>query len=125
MPNITRLADQAHKATLALMAIYLGVLTVYVLNLQWSGLIEHFAWLRWALNCLPILLFLPAIVKRNARSAIWFCFILLVYFMNAVVDCFAQQLRWIAIIEVITVTLLFSCAMMFARWQLQINNNKH
>ncbi len=124
MQSTSSLANLAQKATLSLMAVYLVVLTIYIFNLQWSGLLEHFAWLRWTLNCLPIVLFVPAIIKRNARSAIWLCFILLVYFMNAVVDCFADQTRWIALIEVLVVTLLFCAAMMFARWQLQLNNSK-
>jgi len=124
MPNLQRRADLAHTITFVLMAIYLGALSLYYLNLSWIGLIDHFPWLRWGISVIAIVAFIPSLLKRNGRAAIWFCFILLIYFMKAVEACFTENMLWIGLFEAISVSLLFVAAMMFARWQFQLNNQK-
>lgn len=83
----------------------------------------------WAVQVVPLLLFLPIILKKDLRGHIWLCFFLTVYFMHAVVIAMSNHSNnLLAFIETLLVALLFTGAMMFARWQsklrkLQQTNN--
>lgn len=76
---------------------------------------------RVLVSCLPLLGFLPGLIKAQFRAGSWLCFVLLMYFVG-----FTTQL-WIpgntlgeSIALVFTVT-LFVSAMMYARWQQRAN----
>ncbi|MBR9867287.1 MAG: DUF2069 domain-containing protein [Oceanospirillales bacterium] len=76
----------------------------------------------WAFQTVPLLLFYPAILKKHLRGHIWLCFFITVYFMHSVtIAMSAHSSAVLALAETLLVTTLFIAAMMFARWQSQLN----
>jgi len=76
----------------------------------------------WAFQSVPLLLFYPAILKEQLRGHIWLCFLITVYFMHSVtIAMSAHSSAVLALAETLLVTTLFIAAMMFARWQSQLN----
>lgn len=70
----------------------------------------------WVLLCLPLLAFLPVLLKGNVRACAWFCFVLLFYFLAAVPVAFACT-GLVTVLEVVTVSVLFVATMLYIRWQ--------
>lgn len=70
----------------------------------------------WLLQSIPLLIFVPGIIKRHFRTYSWMCFVILIYFIH-----YADKLstdpgsiiNWLAI--TLTVV-LFNGAMMTSRW---------
>jgi len=96
--------------------------------LSWSALLlqqaldawEHQApGFIWALKLLPLLMFLPGMLRDNLRSYIWLCFICLGYFMVLVQRVFAQPDSLLVISGLVAVVVLFIAAMMYVRWRAQ------
>ena len=74
-------------------------------------------WIIWVGKLLPLLLFLPGMLKDNLRSYIWLCFVCLLYFIALVERLFAQPGNWVLITGMVAVVVLFSSAMMYVRWR--------
>lgn len=70
-----------------------------------------------AIQSLPLLAFVPGIISGSARSMIWLCFVLLLYFIVAVPHLFIAATLMFGIIEVTLISVLFIAAMLFARWR--------
>lgn len=94
--------------------------------LSWTGLLLQqvadavlypVPWIIWVGKLLPLLLFLPGMLKDNLRSYIWLCFVCLLYFIALVERLFAQPGSWLSITGMVAVVLLFSSAMMYVRWR--------
>ncbi|MBN0986613.1 DUF2069 domain-containing protein [Amphritea pacifica] len=76
----------------------------------------------WAFQTVPLLLFYPVILKKHLRGHIWLCFFITVYFMHSVTLAMsAHSSATLALAETLLVASLFIAAMMFARWQSQLN----
>jgi uncharacterized membrane protein len=94
--------------------------------LSWSALLlqqaadawSHQApWFIWVLKLLPLLLFLPGMLKDNLRSFIWLCFVCLGYFLILVQRIFAQPDNVLVIVGLVAVVVLFIAAMLYVRWR--------
>ena len=94
--------------------------------LSWSALLLQQAvdawahqapWFIWVLKLLPLLLFLPGMLKDNLRSFIWLCFVCLGYFLILVQRVFAQPDSLLVIGGLFAVVVLFIAAMMYVRWR--------
>jgi uncharacterized membrane protein len=66
---------------------------------------------------LPLLIFLPGMLKENLRSYIWLCFVSLLYFIALVERLVAQPGSVLAAVGMFGVVTLFIAAMMFVRWR--------
>ena len=66
---------------------------------------------------LPLLIFLPGMLKENLRSYIWLCFVSLLYFIALVERLVAQPDSALAIAGMCGVVTMFIAAMMFVRWR--------
>ena len=64
-------------------------------------------WPVWLLRVVPLLLFMPSVLRGSLRAVIWLCFVLLFYFISAVELLFAQPDDGIAIIGVSAVVGVF------------------
>jgi uncharacterized membrane protein len=71
----------------------------------------------WALKLLPLLMFLPGMLRDNLRSYIWLCFICLGYFLVLVQRVFAQPDSLLVISGLVAVVVLFNAAMLYVRWR--------
>jgi uncharacterized membrane protein len=76
-------------------------------------------WIIWLAVVLPLLIFLPGMLKDQLRSYIWLCFVLLLYFMRLVVALFESPASPTAITGMTAVVILFISAMMYVRWRAQ------
>ena len=80
---------------------------------------HHAPWFIWMLKLLPLLMFLPGMLKDNLRSYIWLCFVCLGYFIILVQRMFAQPDSLLVIIGMVAVVVLFNAGMMYVRWRAQ------
>ncbi len=70
----------------------------------------------WVLNLLPLLIFLPALLKNSLRGLAWMSFVLMGYFLLAVLGAFVCPSPWISV-ELAMIVSLFCATVMFIRWQ--------
>lgn len=76
-------------------------------------------WIIWLFKVVPLLLFVPGMLRDNLRSYIWLCFISLGYFMALVERLFAQPGSILAMVGMVAVVVLFIAAMLYVRWRAQ------
>ena len=74
-------------------------------------------WIIWLAKLLPLLMFLPGMLKDNLRSYIWVCFVSLLYFISLVERIFAQPDSALAVVGLLAVSVLFVAAMLYVRWR--------
>lgn len=71
----------------------------------------------WAGKVLPLLIFLPGMLKDNLRSYIWLCFVSLLYFIALVERLVARPENTLPAVGLVAVVTLFIAAMLFVRWR--------
>ena len=105
-----RVSDKAHLMTWAIWTVLLLVQVADV----WSRQAPSIFWLG---AIVPLLLFLPGMLRNNLSSYLWLCFVCLIYFLVLVERLFAQPDNPLAITGMIAVVILFNAAMLFVRWR--------
>jgi uncharacterized membrane protein len=70
----------------------------------------------WLLHALPLLAFLPAMLKGWVRALAWLCFVLLFFFLKSVDVAFMCS-SVVTVLEVFAVSILFIATMLYIRWQ--------
>ena len=81
--------------------------------------VQQAPWVVWLAFLLPLVIFVPGMLRDNLRSFIWLCFVSLLYFMRLVVAVFAHPDDGLAIMGLVAVVVLFCTAMMYVRWRAQ------
>ena len=71
----------------------------------------------WALVALPLLVFLPGMVRGQWKTYQWLCFVVLLYFMQLSTRLFAPQATFLHWTEIALVGILFTSSMLYARWR--------
>jgi len=74
-------------------------------------------WIIWLVKLLPLLIFLPGMLKDRLRTYIWLCFVSLGYFVALVERLFALPGNIPAAIGTVAVVTLFIAGMMYVRWR--------
>ncbi|GAB5498856.1 MAG: DUF2069 domain-containing protein [Pseudohongiellaceae bacterium] len=69
----------------------------------------------WLLQTLPLLIFLPGLLRTRPRSFAWLSFVILLYFMHAVLLAFEPERRWLGVLEALLCTSLFTLLVIFIR----------
>ena len=69
------------------------------------------------IQTVPLLLVLPGLLKRQARSGIWLCFMILFHFLAAVGNAGTAVYPFFYIGMAVLVLALFSVSLLFVRWQ--------
>ncbi len=103
-------SEKAHVLTWLSWALLLSVQAV-------DAWLHHLPWILWLGKLLPLLIFLPGMLKDNLRSYIWLCFISLGYFILGVERLFAQPGSLLAMLGMFAIVILFIAAMLFVRWR--------
>ncbi|MEM0954306.1 MAG: DUF2069 domain-containing protein [Pseudomonadota bacterium] len=73
----------------------------------------------WILRLVPLLIFLPGLLRDHTRSFVWLCFVSLLVFVTLVERLFADvrdPVAWTAMLAVVT---YFNAGMMYVRWRSQ------
>lgn len=73
----------------------------------------------WLMQCIPLLLTLPGLVRGNGRALQWLCFLVLFYFTQAILQLFSAvpALRWIGGLTALLCVVLFTAAIVSLRWK--------
>lgn len=115
----------ARKAALSRAITRISYIALLLLFTLWYLLIAPAAtanpWVIWLVHLLPLLGFAPVIISGNPRGHAWLCFVLLFYFLGAVLATLMPPTRWLGLAESLLLCVLFTSAMMYARWQSQLN----
>lgn len=74
-------------------------------------------WPVWLFSVAPLLLFLIGVARDSLHWLIWYCLLLLFYFISAVEDAFAQPHNLIVTSGVAIVVLLFSTCTAYIRFR--------
>jgi len=94
--------------------------------LQWVALIlqQSIAELRFnapvqllVVQALPLVVFMPGVARDNLRSVIWLTFVLLGYFVWAILAAFARPEDWAAQAGVALIVGLFTTAALYIRFR--------
>lgn len=111
------------KAQLASFSTYgLLILTLSIL-LIWNISRENGAtWFILALQCLPLMVLIPGLLKSNHRTFSWLCFIILLYFILAVMNAMQSLANWLDYVFLVSTVGIFLSAMMSSRWIRASNN---
>lgn len=106
-----------------------GVLADWAGRLTWAGywllLLQQIAdawilqapWIIWVFKLLPLLIFLPGMMRGRLRTYLWLCFVSLGYFLSLVERQFADPGSLLTAVGLVAVTLLFCSAMLYVRWR--------
>jgi uncharacterized membrane protein len=106
-------AKPSDKAGVLVWVSWLTLLMVQVFD-AWSTQVP---WIIWLGKIVPLLIFIPGMLKELLRSYIWMCFVSLLYFLVLVERLFAQPDNILAMIGMAAVVVLFNAAMLFVRWR--------
>lgn len=117
-PGAERLAALAQSARRLALASYAGLLVVLTLEVFGIAALEpqSRAFL-WAIFCLPLLVFLPGMLRGSWKTYLWLCFVLLVYFTVVVTNLFFPDANAFDWTELVLVCVLFLSSMLFGRWR--------
>lgn len=107
---------RGRPSSIALIAVWAGWLVLLVQQVAdaWQ---QQLPWVIWLGKLLPLLIFLPGMLKGNLRSFIWLCFVSLLYFIALVERLFALPGNPQAVTGMVAVVTLFIAAMMYVRWR--------
>lgn len=70
----------------------------------------------WIVQMVPLLIFLPGLLRNNPRAYIGLCFVLLLYFIKAVEGVFSPARAWIDYALLTLTVVLFIVSMLTSRW---------
>jgi uncharacterized membrane protein len=70
----------------------------------------------WFVQCVPLLIFVPGLIKNRYKTYSWICFVILPYFTWSVVNVMSPLIRWHDIVVVVLSVIIFIVAMMISRW---------
>ena len=74
-------------------------------------------WPLWVASVAPIILFLFGVSRDNLQWIIWYCLLLLFYFVSAVEDVFARPNNLIVVSGLVIIVLLFSVCTAYIRFR--------
>lgn len=104
------------------LASYCSLLTLFV---SWYLFLKPVAdanpWVIILVQSSLLLGFAGVMLKGNPRGHAWLCFVLLVYFVHAVLTASNPATQELGIIYSGLVGILFTSSMYFARWKSQLN----
>lgn len=93
-----------------------GAYAVLIIALLADSLVAGTHLLLGLLAIMPLLLFLPGLMRENHRTLAYLCFVTLLYFTAIVTNLFEPDKNPFTVLALIAVTVLFSTAMMYSRW---------
>jgi len=114
--KIESIAKIAWQITLLLYA-----LLIIGLAIDHTFIRQTFFWPVWLIQTIPLLLVLPGLIQRHARSGTWLCFMILFHLLSAInnagVSVAVRPHLIFYIGMTILILLLFTASLLFVRWQ--------
>lgn len=75
--------------------------------------------INWTVMLVPIatlLIFIPGILLKNARSFDWLCFVILLHFTVGISNAMSPHASWADYLQTLLSVIIFIAAMMTSRW---------
>lgn len=110
IPNLYAKLNLGRQLTRACYLLLLIVLTA-------SSLARSQPLVLLVFTLVPLLIFIPGLLREDYKSISLLCFVTLPYFIVAVTNLFAPSRSDFDIVELIIVVVLFNATMMFSRWK--------
>lgn len=110
LPSSLMLIHRSLLASIYALLAYFGVISL--MAVQGPNLAFPVVWL---IQVFPLLIFLPGLLRQRPRTHAWLSFVILLYFIHAVLVAFDPVRRWLGIIEVLLCVLIFSLLILFIR----------
>lgn len=108
---LTRKYQLSYRLVLFCLAGFTGLFTYTNLSAERGSLTL------WLVQMVPLLIFLPGLIKHHYRTYSWLCFVLLFYFTAFVVDAMSPFRDWADYLGVALSVIMFLSAMMASRWR--------
>lgn len=100
----------------SLVLTWLGVVGLIVVFAVENLTEDRGAWLRWFIQCLPLLIFLPALLMQSHRGLSGLCFVVLMYFIAGVTGTMGPSASWSDWLLLVLSIILFFTATFSSRW---------
>lgn len=71
------------------------------------------------MKVIPLALFIPGLLAKKLRAYQWLCFLIMIYFIQAILDIFSADRRVQGILETVLISLLYSAAIHFTHGKLK------
>jgi uncharacterized membrane protein len=71
----------------------------------------------WLFKCLPLLIFIPGLIKGSHRTASWLSYVTMIYFVLAILLMFTAGADIWGRLMPLTTLILFTAAMLYTRWK--------
>jgi uncharacterized membrane protein len=71
----------------------------------------------WVIHALPLLMFLPGMLRGNYRSYTWLAFMILMYFLLSVEGVFAPEPSHYHSLSLVLVVVIFTTCVLIIRWK--------
>lgn len=115
MPELKEFPTKLTQIRLILIMLYSALLAYFAINSYMALGVSPALPVIWLVQTLPLLIFLPGILKGKARTYAWLSFVVLLYFIHGVLLAFDEQRRWLGVIEVTLCVLMFVYLVLFIR----------
>ncbi|WIO73401.1 DUF2069 domain-containing protein [Porticoccaceae bacterium LTM1] len=89
----------------------------FIITLFFNALLRDAPLMIYAITLLPLLIFIPGMLKEHYKSYSMLCFVCLMYFTVITVNLFKPEPSVWDVMEMVWVCILFISAMMFSRWK--------
>lgn len=122
LPVLQRRVKYSALATRASLLSLMALIALWLLWLLPPGQANPITIL--LIHLLPLSLFIPAVLRGQPRPHAWLCFVILIYFCEGVIYAGANhpRMQLLGSLQAALSMLVFSSAMLFARWRSQLNS---
>ncbi len=86
---------------------------------NWTG--DSISIIRWLVQIIPLLLFIPALLKPGLRAYQWLCFVILLYFLLGILYLFSPEKQMAGLAITFFSVLLFCAAIFYIHQQQKLN----
>lgn len=120
MPN--QINRNLKLSRLVVLACCIALIILYTLNNFVFNSVSTLSF--WLLKTIPLGLFLPALLSGKLRAYQWLCFLIMIYFMQGILDIFTLNKVIQGSIDAFLTVLLFCSAIFFvhgSQKQIKIN----
>lgn len=70
----------------------------------------------WIIQLLPFIILVPGLIRGGHRSYALLCFVVMIYFMAAVINAFTPGYTWPPYVEIALIVVIFVAALLYARY---------
>lgn len=122
IPDDHNYAAKSRLGRIISVSCYLGLLGWFTLwHLFLIPVPTANPWVIWLIHMIPLLAFAKVMISGSPRGHAWLCFVLLIPFIQSVLAASNPNTFVYGLVYSLLVGILFTSAMMYARWQSRYN----